>query len=362
VIDCPLTYTDVDLDVIYNEIYTEPEDATLDPDNGYAIVDSVDGISFDLEGAKALLAAAADGETVTIPLVFTEAEITTSELEDSLFRDVLGSFQTNVGGSAARKSNVQLAAEKCDEYIMLPGDIFGFNETVGERTAANGFSAAPAYVNGDTVDEIGGGICQVSSTIYNACLLANLEITERSNHSYTSSYVDVGFDATVSWGGPDYKFCNDTDYPIKLVMVYENSTLTAKIYGTKVDDITVKMSSEILSVDNYETKYEDDDTMEAGKQTTSVVGETGYKVQTYRSLYDGNGNLISTTEESYSNYKRRDKVVLVGTKGSTTTEASTDTEETEEATTEAATEATTEAPATTEAATTEAPAAETPTE
>ena len=363
VIECPLIYSDVDLAAIYDEITTEATDATLDADNDYEIIPSQDGVSFDLEAAQSLLDAAADGETVTIPLIYTEAEITTEILSASLFRDVLGSFSTNVSGSSNRKSNVQLAAEKCDDYILLPGDVFSFNGTVGERTTANGFLSAPAYVNGDTVEEIGGGICQVSSTIYNAVLLSNLEITERYNHSYLSSYVDPGFDATVSWGGPDFKFTNDTDYPIKIVMSYDSGVLNAKIYGTKVDDITVKMTSTVLSIDNYETVYEDDDTLEVGEEKTSVVGETGYKVQTYRNLYDGDGNLISTTEEAYSNYKRRDKVVLVGTKESDeedtdeeTSEETTETSTTEAATTEApATEAPTTEAATTEAATTEAP-------
>lgn len=326
VLECPLIYSDVNLNAIYDEIKTEPADATLDAENNYEIIPSVDGISFDLEAAQSLLDAAADGEAVTIPLVFTKPDISTEDLRACLFRDVIGTFDTNVGGSKDRKSNVELAAEKCDDYILLPGDIFAFNDTVGQRTVANGFKAAPAYVNGDTVEEVGGGICQVSSTIYNAVLLANLEITERHNHSYLSSYVDPGYDATVSWGGPDFKFCNNTQYPIKLVMTYDSGVLTAEIYGTKTDDITVKMTSTVLAIDNYETVYEEDETMEVGEEKTSVVGETGYKVQTYRNLYDGNGNLISTTEEAYSNYKRRDKVVLVGTKDTE--------EETEEETSE----------------------------
>lgn len=353
VLECPLTYGDVNLEDIYNTIYTEPSDATLDPENDYAVVASVRGISFDLDAAEALLAAAADGEEVQIPLIFKEPNLSTEELEACLFRDRLSTFSTNVGGTSNRKANVELAAKNCNDTILLPGEEFSFNNVVGERTIANGFQAAPSYVNGESVDEVGGGICQVSSTLYDACLYANLLISERHCHPYVSSYVGAGFDATVSWGGPDYRFVNNTDYPIKIKASYADSVVTCSIYGTITEEFTVELTSETVGTEAYKTVYEDDDTMEVGEEEVSVSGITGRSIQTYRKVYDGAGNLISSEAESLSKYSRRDEVVLVGTKEP---EETTEEAETEEVTTE---EPATKEPAT-EEPTTAAPA-QTPT-
>lgn len=279
----------LDVQEVYDEVYTDPQDATLDPENGYAIVDSVDGVSLDVEAAQAALEAAAPGETVTVDLVFTEPEITTQELEECLFRDELGSYTTSVSGSSGRRENVRLAAEFCDGVILMPGEVFNYNDVVGERTTARGFSAAPAYLNGETVQEVGGGICQVSSTLYAACLYSNLEIVTRVNHTYASSYIGLGLDATVSWGGPEYEFANNTDYPIRVDASYSGGQLSISIRGTKTDDIRVEMVSETLEV------------IPAG--TGEGSHHTGYKVQTYRNLYDGDGNLISSTPEAYSSYR-----------------------------------------------------------
>ena len=164
-------------------------------------------------------------------------------LQSYLFRDTLSSFSTNVGGTEARKSNVAKAAENCNGTILMPGEQFSFNNVVGQRTIENGFSAAPSYVNGESVDEVGGGICQVSSTLYDACLYANLQINERHCHPHPSAYVDTGFDATVSWGGPDYKFTNNTEYPIKIVSSYGGGVVTCVLYGTKLKDFKVSLSS-----------------------------------------------------------------------------------------------------------------------
>lgn len=314
-IDCATLTSDIaalDLQTIYDEVYTQPQDATLDKENDYAIVDSVDGVSFDLEAAQAALDSAQPGEQVTVPLVYTEPEVTTAFLEEHLFADRLGSYSTNVSGSSGRKSNVRLSAEFCDGTILLPGETFSYNDTVGQRTTARGFSEAPAYSNGQTVQEVGGGICQTSSTLYAACLYANLEITQRTNHSYASSYIGLGMDATVSWGGPDYQFTNNTKYPIKVVGDYSGGTLTMSIYGTKTDDITVKITSETLETISWSTKTEHDSSLADGESKVITTPYTGYKVQTYRKLYDGDGNLISSEPEAYSNYRKRDKVIAVG--------------------------------------------------
>lgn len=291
-IDCATlesSVSDLDLQAIYDEIYVEPRDATLDKENDYAIVDAVTGVSFDLEAAREALDAAEPGSQLSIDLVYTEPEITTQKMKDNLFKDELSSYSTNVSGSSGRKSNVKLSAQYCDGTILLPGETFSYNDVVGQRTKARGFSEAPAYLNGKTVQELGGGICQTSSTIYAATLYANLQIDARTNHTYASSYIGLGMDATVSWGGPEFKFTNNTKYPIKLSCTYSGGKVTAAIYGTRTEDITVKITSETLEV--------------IPAKTGEGSHHTGYKVQTYRKLYDGAGNLISSTPEAYSYYR-----------------------------------------------------------
>ena len=219
-----------------------------------------------LEEAQALLDAASPGETVEIPADIQQPHVTAAELKEVLFRDVLGQCRTHVSGTSARINNVKLSAAACNGVVLNSGDVFSYNATTGQRTTAKGYQAAPAYVGGETVDEVGGGVCQTSSTIYYACLRANLEITERYAHRYVPAYIDWGMDATVSWGGPDYKFTNNTDYPIKIVATYSGGYLTVKILGTNVDGTYVKMTNEVLSKTDWETVYKDDETLPAGTE------------------------------------------------------------------------------------------------
>ena len=317
VVESPMltgTVEKTDMQTVYDDVHTEKANATLDPKKDYKIVKSVKGISFDVASAQTAFDNAAEGETVTIPLEIDKPKITTKKLKKYLFRDVLGSCTTNVGGTNARVSNVALAAKKINGKILLPGETFSYNDTVGERTAERGFQKAPAYLNGESVQELGGGLCQVSSTLYKSTLLSNLEIVEHHNHSYVSSYIGIGMDATVSWGGPDFQFKNDTDYPIKISAVYSGGQVTCKIYGAKLDDHKVEMTAETLKVTSCDTVYQDDDTLEKGKTEVVSSGHDGYVVQTYRNIYDGNGKKISSKKEAYCVYKKQDRVVRVGTK------------------------------------------------
>ena len=147
------------------------------------------------------LSKAVPGGAVRLPVEVRQPEISAEHLREALFRDVLGTYQTEVGGSASRRGNVALSAAAVDATVLLPGETFDYNQVVGERTRARGYGAAPAYVNGETVEEIGGGICQTSSTLYAAALLADLQITARSAHRYVSSLVRRGIAGTASYGG-----------------------------------------------------------------------------------------------------------------------------------------------------------------
>ena len=296
---------------IHDETAGEMKNATYDATTD-SIVPEQAGAEFDVAAAQLALDGAQPGDTVTVPAQVQLPTVTAEDLETLLFRDVLGQAQTKVGGTSARKSNVKLSAAAINEYVLNPGDVFSYNGVVGQRTAARGYKPAPAYVQGETVDEIGGGICQTSSTLYLACLRSNLEITERYAHRYIPSYIDPGMDATVSWGGPDYKFTNDTDYPIKIVTTYANSTLTVKILGTNIDGTYAKMTYEYLSTTPYEVIYEDDPTLAPGTEKVKTSPYTGYKYRTYRHVYAADGTLISSEYEATSDYKSRNKVILRG--------------------------------------------------
>lgn len=267
-----------------------------------------------MDSAKASFDAAAEGEDVVVPLKVKKPKITTKNLKKHLFKDKLGSCTTNVSGSSARVSNVDLAAETLDGTILLPGETFSYNDALGERTTERGYQAAPAYSNGESVQEVGGGICQVSSTLYKATLLSDLEIVEHHNHSYVSAYIGIGMDATVSWGGPDYQFKNNTDYPIKIAASYSGGQVTCTIYGAKLDDTYVEMTAETLQVNSCGTVYQDDPDMDAGTSTVVSSGHDGYVVQTYRNIYNKKGKKISTKKEAYCVYRKKDRVVRIGTR------------------------------------------------
>lgn len=294
---------------IHDEIAGEMKNAGYDAETDTITPEQL-GADFDVSAAQKQMDGAQPGSTITIPATIEFPAVTAEELEKVLFCDILGECRTLVSGTNARKTNVRLAAEKIDGFVMNTGDLFSYNEVVGQRTAEAGFQPAPAYVQGETVDEIGGGICQVSSTLYLACLRGNLEITQRLAHRYVPAYIDWGMDATVSWGGPDYQFTNDTSYPIKIETVYEKNYLTVRIYGTNVDGTYAKMTNEVLSKTDWTTEYVEDAAIPAGTEQVKTTPYTGYQVKTYRHVYDKDGKLISSAYEATSNYKVRNKVVL----------------------------------------------------
>ena len=295
---------------LHDRLHGEMKNASYDAAAG-TIIPEQPGADFDVAAVQKALDGAAPGETLTLDAEIEEPEVTAADLKAVLFRDVLGEAKTHVSGSAGRIGNVKLSAQIINGLVLNSGETFSYNGSVGKRTADRGFKPAPAYVKGETVDEIGGGICQTSSTLYLACLLSNLEITERYAHRYVPAYIAWGMDATVSWGGPDYKFTNNTLYPVKIVTKYEKGYLTVQILGTNVDGTYVKMSNEVLSKTPWETIYQEDPTMAPGSpDVVKVTPYTGYKVNSYQTIYDKDGKVIDSHFEASSNYKVRNKVVL----------------------------------------------------
>ncbi len=309
----------LDLDTMAAELSTEASPARYDIETSQ-IVDGEVGVILDVEAARLAMDSALNGETVKLPAEVTFPTVTAEELEEVLFRDLLSTCTTNVSGTSTRKNNVKLSGEAVNGTILNDGDIFDYNQVVGKRTEERGYGPAPSYINGETVDSIGGGICQTSSTIYLASLLANLEIVERYAHRYYPSYITMGMDATVSWGGPEFRFKNNTGYPIRIDVSYANSEITVSIYGTKTDDTYVKMTREVLSSTGYETEYIETEDLPWGTQKQKQSGYTGYEVISYRNIYDGDGNLISSNVEAKSSYKSRNEIILVGIAGRPETE------------------------------------------
>lgn len=303
----------IDLDAIYNEVHKDPVDAyyTTDP---YVVHPSSTGLDFDISMDEAREMLKTYQEEYTIPLKVTYPSVSTNDIGSEAFPDLLSSFRTSFTSSNSNRStNIRLCSEKINGTVLMPGETFSFNQVVGKRTPEAGFKPATAYSGGKVVQEYGGGICQVSSTLYNAVLYANLEITERTNHGYKPSYVDPGLDATVSWGGPDFKFTNNRDYPIRIVCDTSNKILNIYIYGLRRDtDYKVVLDAQYVSTVYFKTVYQKDSSLASGQSRVIQSGSNGCKTATYKYLYDANGTLVSSECISRDTYNPHNKIVAVG--------------------------------------------------
>lgn len=292
---------ELDIDELYNSICCEAKDAYYDKEKK-EVVESVTGVDFNKAEAQKLWDAAELGETVEIPLELTEPERTTEYVESRLFADDLGETVTTslAGSTQNRITNVQLAAASIDGIILAPGEQFSYNDALGERTTERGYKAAGAYSGGQVVQEVGGGICQVSSTLYYAALLANLQIDVRTCHYFPVGYLPAGLDATVSWGGPEFKFTNNRDWPIKIEASVDTAknTVSVHIVGTDEDGSYVQMTYATWLV------YGNSEYPETA---------TGYKAATYQSVFDKNGNLLSKELEAYSEYHYHEEDIVYPT-------------------------------------------------
>jgi len=307
----------LDLDQLYKDYNcVAPVNAVCDKET-YEISRSKLGYGFLMSDAYALLSEAKPGDTVILTLTELEPEVTTEKLQSSLFNDVLATYDSPHVWNPTRTRNLELAAEAINGTILNPGDIFSFNDVVGERTADKGYGAAAVYVGGKTEDQLGGGVCQVASTIYWCTLKADLEVVERAEHQFTPSYVPWGMDATIYWGHLDYQFRNNTAYPIRIDASVSDGYVHITLVGTETKDYTVNMFYEIVSSDYAETKtvYIHPDMENYAEYSGYSDGETiqsaydGYVVNTYMQKLDADGNVISTDRVNVSNYDRRDKEV-----------------------------------------------------
>jgi len=287
----------LDFEAIYREVYKDPVDAYLDKETS-EIVPSVTGVSFGLSTAQALMERTEEGEDCEVPLTLTEPDMTTEKLENSLFKDVLGKSSTKTAGPSNRWHNVDLACQRVNGTILLPGEVFSYNELCGPYSQAGGYLKAGAYVSGTTQDTWAGGICQLSSTIYYTTLKANLETVERTKHKYDVGYLPSGMDATVYSDTLDFKFKNNTDYPIKIETTLTKDSsgrrwCNVTIYGTNTTGIYGDPYYVLLETIPYETYYEPSDSVPQGSQPqkdSTRTGYTGRKVEVHQRLRDADGD------------------------------------------------------------------------
>lgn len=321
-IEIPVEYKEpepINLQKIHEEIYKEPQDAYVQK-NPTVVHPEVNGVDFKISVEEAEELLKEDKEEYTIPLKITKPKKTIDNLGEEAFPDLLATFSTRFDGSNYnRNTNIKLAAKKVNGTVILPGEKFSFNTIVGSRTIEAGFKEGTAYVGGKVVPDVGGGVCQVSSTIYNTALLANMQIVERSNHMFTTGYVAASRDATVYYGSLDFVFKNSRKYPIKMVASANGGVCKVSIYGIKEEkEYEVIIQSKITSYINPTTIYKEDPTLEEGKEIVEQTAITGCRSEGYKIL-KLNGKIVSQTLLSKDTYKSRNKIVRRGTKKTTTT-------------------------------------------
>ena len=307
------TPQEIDIDKIHSEVYQEPQDAyyTKEP---FTVYPEVEGIDFDVEKAKEIIASEVKDEYV-IELIITKPKVTIEDIGTEAFPDRLSTFSTRYDASDKdRTTNLVIACQKLNGKVIMPGETFSYNATLGPRTYAAGYRNGKIYENGQVVDGLGGGICQISSTLYNAALMSDMEIVERRNHQFVTSYVSEGRDATVVYGATDFKFKNTRTYPVRLVASAKGGVATVSVYGIKEADreYTYSFRTDPISTIPYTTKYIEDSSLSAGQEVVTQKGANGLVCKTYMTKML-NGKIVSTKLLSTDTYSAMQKIVKRGT-------------------------------------------------
>lgn len=313
-----------DVEKLYESYCQDAVEPQLEKTTG-EVKEGADGYGFDRDALTAALTDAAEGTELRVPIFVTHPELTAEDLRESLFKDVLAEAHTEYTNIPNRTNNLKLACAAIDGTILMPGEVFSFNSVVGERTEAKGYLPAIAYVSGGlSSPEIGGGICQVASSIYYAVLRADLKTTERTPHMFKVDYVPGGQDATIYWGNHDYKFENNSPYPVKIQASVRVSskkserTVDIVLLGTEWKDYTVEITSEKLEEFSYKTvekEVPNDGTYKNGDVITSPYN--GYRFAVYRTTKDRvTGQEIETTKIGETRYNKRDRVIAKVTNSS----------------------------------------------
>ncbi len=313
--------SEVGVDEIYQKVKKEPKDAYMDTSvTPNKFVSEVYGVDLDVAALKEFINNSEnqeEGKTLEFALTVVEPKVKLTDLTYKMYNDKLSGCTTYFDtGSAARVNNLGVALRYLNEVIVMPGEIFSYNNVIGETTYAKGYLGAATFKAGKVVNELGGGICQTTSTLYDAALMANLEIVERHQHGLPVGYVRPSLDATVYSPVLDFKFKNNRTYPIKIVTSFSPSgSLNISIFGTKEEnDLEVILSSKYISTIPFETQYVYDQSLPNGTQIVETSGVNGYVSEGYITKKQ-NGVVVSSEMLSRDTYKAVAKVVRVGTGG-----------------------------------------------
>lgn len=319
-----ITPPKIDIDTVYDAIIQDPADAEIIKcdDGSAAVKPQINGRTIDKAELRSIVNRLEERELkiyeeIPLPVHVTEPDVKTRDLEALLFRDILSStstsFTTNTPNNRNRGINIRLAATAIDGTVLFPGEEFSFNQIVGPRTPQKGYTIAHIYSEGEVRDGYGGGICQVSTTLYDAALLANLTVTERHNHMFTVGYVPLGMDAAVSYGYADLRFRNTTNYPVMIdAQVSDSNVLTFSIVGTNLyPEVKVRLVSRVISVTKSSTQYIDDPQLAEGLEVVMEDGMDGAVVDTYIQVYNGN-DLIKDYKIHRSTYQMLPRKVRRG--------------------------------------------------
>lgn len=311
----PLPY---DVNAIYEEICKGPTNARSEEKDGKKyLVAATKGYSFDKADLENLIRKNSENkESYTLDLDVVEPEITKFD-ETGLFTELLAQYTSSLAGSSYnRTTNVKLAASRVTGTILNPDEIFSYNKTLGDVSAASGYLAATIFTSRGHEPGIGGGICQLSSTLYSAALEANLEIVKRRNHMYIVGYVPYGQDATVYEGELDFRFKNNTNEPLKIVCFVKDGTLFVNLYGKKLNpNLKVEIENIIMNRTGPETVITEDPELPLGEIIVTEKGTIGLTVDTYKKIYI-DGKLQSREYLHRSVYKPINRQETHGTKPS----------------------------------------------
>jgi vancomycin resistance protein YoaR len=313
-----VSIVDSDIKKIASKINTNAVDAKITyTDGSFNVTEDKNGIKVNEVKLSQLIkdAVRPDGadENIVIPVDVVEAKIQGDEL--SKINAKLSGFKTAFKLSDSnRTGNIRVAAKALNGTVILPGEVFSMNKTLGPRVASKGYTEAPVIINGTLTPGLAGGICQVSSTLYNSVLIGNFEIVERRPHGLKVGYVDAGRDATISGDVIDFKFKNTTSNPIYIQTVMSGATISVNIFGVKEGPVrTIKIVSEIYERIPAKIENINDPTLDQGKKVVEVKPIDGIKSKTYRNIYE-NGKLVKSELLSKDFYRPATGKVRVGTK------------------------------------------------
>ena len=295
---------------IKSKIERKPENASISIGSSIDVKKGEEGVKINRdEFRKAIYDAIKPNVDVTVkvPIESVTPEITSDEL--SRIDGIIGTYRTNFSPNVeGRNENIRLAAQYMNNYLLMPGEVFSYNKVTRLKTVSNGYKNATVIVNGEIEEGLGGGVCQVSSTLYNSVLYSGLEIVQRRPHSIPSSYVNYGRDAVVSDNAIDFKFKNNYDFPVYLKTYVGSSSVTVTIYGNTGSVPEIDIISNVVSVKPRAVKYIDDPNLEKGEEVVKTKGRDEIRSETYV-VINGVKKLVSKDR-----YPSQTKVIMRGTK------------------------------------------------